>query len=378
MEKLDRVMKLLEMLDLQGWLIACVEDSDIHSAYLLGIRAHSRHFLLIDAGGNHVILATRMEASMIENATTGWSGTVKVLAPGSYKEMNERLEKLLHGKKIALNYGEKSFHGDTAFADYLRAGQLQSLHEIAPTCQFVSSKELLFNLRASKTKGEHKALEKAVKITIEVLESLPSKVKLGMSEKEVQALIHYEYMKIGEPSFETIVASGYNSADPHHNSTGKKIKKGPLLVDTGIRVDGISSDITWTYYMGGEPPEPFTRAYNALLEAKNVARQYMKAGECTRIPSIKCREKLASLDYDHETLFIHTLGHPLGYEVHDIGTRMSRTAPEDSRFPEGAIYTCEPGLYWQSKYGIRLEDDLIIHEDGPRRISEVPGDPIII
>ena len=378
MDKFTKARDLLQEEGIDGWLISCNEDGDIHSPYFLGVKSHARHFIYLDKDGNHEILAAQMEAPMIQKSLRNQDILAKVSPYMKHKDMITWLKRLVSKPKVALNFGPDSLRKATGFADYIKAGEVESLRKISPRTNFVSALELIRAMREVKSMGEINNLRENIKITIEVLEDVPNWVKVGMSEKEVQAKIHYEYLKLGEPSFDTIVAAGENSADPHHNSSVKKITSGALLIDTGIRKNQMSSDITWTYWIGGEPPEDFTKAYKVLFDSKKIANAYMKVGIETRTPGIKCREYLAAEGYNHEELFIHGLGHALGYEVHDIGNRMSWKAPKGKKFLENAIYTNEPGLYWQGVYGLRLEDDILVKKDGCEQLSHNPKDPIAI
>ncbi|MFX0098843.1 MAG: M24 family metallopeptidase [Candidatus Hodarchaeota archaeon] len=377
MNKFQRAAKLLQQEGMDAWLIICNEDSDIHSPYFLGIKSHAMHFIFIDSKGQHEILAVQMEAPMIKKTldNAGVKASVKYYSGG--KELIEMLTDLLQKPRIAVNYGENSLLSGTTYADYLKVGELESLKKIAPGTEFISAANLIFQLRSVKSSEEIKVLRENAKITIEVLEGVPDWVKVGMTEKEVEARISYEYLKVGEPAFDTIVATCENSADPHHNSSKKKIQEGALLIDTGVRSNQVRSDVTWTFWAGGKPPEDFTRAYYALYESKKVATQYMKENNPMNLPGIKCREFLQKQGYNHEKLFIHGLGHALGYEVHDIGYRMSWKSPADKLFLKNSVYTNEPGLYWPGKYGLRLEDDILVAEE-PELLTYNPPEPLII
>lgn len=96
------------------------------------------------------------------------------------------------------------------------------------------------------------------------------------------------------------------------------------------------------------------------------------------LPAIKCREAIAERGYDHEKLYNHSLGHSLGYSVHDIGPGMRASSPSGILQQEHMVVSNEPGLYWQNQWGVRLEDDLVIEKDGPRILSYIPKDPIQI
>jgi Xaa-Pro aminopeptidase len=377
MNKFDKAAGLLKQHGIDGWLISCNEGSDMHSPYFLGIKSHARHFILIDANGKHQVIAVLMEAPMVKKALDAMKAKVTVRAFNKNEEMIASLKELVAKPTIAVNYGEDSLQTGNAFADYIKAGELESLRKIAPGTRFVSAADLITGMRSVKTPGELATLREDVKMTLEIFETIPSWVKVGMTEQEVMAKLHYEFFKIGEPSFEAIVASGENTADPHHNSSSKKIAPGAFYIDAGMRRDQMSSDITWTYWIGGKPPQDFLDAYHVLYEAKKVANQHMRAGTLTSLPDQECRKYLESKGYDHKKLFIHGLGHSLGYEVHDVGPRASASAPPSAVFEENMVYSNEPGLYWQGKWGLRLEDDIIIKKGDCEQVSYNHEDPVV-
>ena len=85
-------------------------------------------------------------------------------------------------------------------------------------------------------------------------------------------------MKLGKPAFESIIANNANAADPHYNTGPKKIEPGVLLIDLGLKTTHICSDLTWTYWVGGEPPEEFIQAYQTIYDAKEECFPLMQAG----------------------------------------------------------------------------------------------------
>ena len=332
-----------------------------------------------DRDGNHVVLAVEMESPMIQRSLSNKGVKANVLAYKSSDDLKSKLKEIMGKKRIALNFGENilNFEG-TNYADYLRVVDYFSLKAISPKSEFISSAPIIYELRSVKSPTEQNDLRNTCKATIEILESIPNWVKVGMTERDIRAKIEYEYMKIGKPSFDTIVGTGTHSADPHHNTSNKKIEPGVLLIDTGLQVDEMCSDITWTFWVGQNPPEKFIDAYKALYKAKKVANQYYIDGTKNNVPAIKCRECLAELGYDHEKLFFHGLGHSLGFEAHDIGMRISHSVPDNFILKENMVYTNEPGLYWQGEWGIRLEDDVIIGKNKCDQVTEVPINPILI
>ena len=185
-------------------------------------------------------------------------------------------------------------------------------------------------------------------------------------------------MKLGSPSFPSIIATGAHSADPHHNTSDKKIKEGALLIDSGLKIDQMCSDITWTVWVGKKPSDDFLKAYSILYESKEIANKYFIDDSPANLPAIKCRDYLEEKGYDHKKLFFHGLGHSLGFEAHDIGPRVSWKVSKDFKLKENMVYTNEPGLYWKGEWGVRLEDDIIIGKDKCEKVTYNYKDPILI
>jgi Xaa-Pro aminopeptidase len=379
MNKFDKAQNILNEINGDGWLIVCVEDSDTNSRFMLGVASHARHYIYIAADGNHKILTVEMEAPMIARSLENKGIKAEVISYSSMTELTTLLSSLIKKPRIALNIGEDVLtNNGTAYADQIRAGDFFSVKKLAPHTEFISAAPIIDRLRSVKSSEELKDLRNTCKATLELLETFPEWVKVGMTENEVKAKLEYEYMKLGNPSFPAIVGTGAHSADPHHNTSMKKIEPGVLLVDTGLQIDEMCSDITWTFWVGDKPAKEFIDAYNALFESKEIAHKFFTDGTPNNVPAKKCREYLAERGYDHEKLFFHGYGHSLGFEAHDIGSRMSWKVPDNFKLKENMVYTSEPGLYWANKWGIRLEDDIIIGIDKYEKVTYNSKEPILI
>ncbi|MFX1569699.1 MAG: M24 family metallopeptidase [Promethearchaeota archaeon] len=379
MNKFEKAQQILQEINADGWLIVCNEDNDIHSRYLLGVGSHALHAIFIAADGKHKVLPVVMEANMVKHSLKNKGVDAEVIPFNTVKEFVDNLKLLTNKPIIALDIGENIFEDtSTSFADYLPVGTHLALKKIALDTEFVSAAPIIYALRSIKSTEELKDLRNVCKTTMEILETVPEFAKKGITEREIMAKLEYEYAKVGKPAFPAIVGTGKHSADPHHNTSNEKVKPGPLLIDTGLQIDDMCSDITWTYWVEGNPSEEFMEAYTALYQSKEVANNYYIDGTLSRVPALKCRESLAELGFDHENLFFHGLGHALGFEAHDVGPRVSWKAPGNTPLKENMVYTNEPGLYWIGKWGIRLEDDVIVGKDKCEQVTSNPKDPILI
>ena len=379
MNKFEKAQQILQEINGDGWLIVCDEDNDIHSRYLLGVASHALHAIYVAVDGKHKVLSVVMEANMVKNSLKNKRIDAEVIPYNTIKEFKDKLKSFVNNPKIALDFGENLFEDNTtSYADYLPVGTHQALQKMTPNTEFISAAPIIYSLRSVKSVEELKDLRNVCKATMELLEKVPDFAKKGMTEREVMAKLEYEYSKIGKPAFPAIVGTGKHSADPHHNTSNEKVKPGPLLIDTGLQIDEMCSDITWTYWVDGKPSEEFINAYTALYHSKEIANNYYVDGTSSSVPAIKCREYLAEKGYDHEKLFFHGLGHALGFEAHDVGPRLSWKTPDNIPLKENMVYTNEPGLYWIGKWGIRLEDDVIIGKEKCEQVTSNPKEPIVI
>lgn len=379
MNKFERAQELIREMNVDGWLTISKESSDVHSHFLLGVNAPSLTYIYIAANGEHQILAVEMEAPMIEHSLKNKGIKANVDSFSSLKDVIPKLKSIINKPRIALNIAEGLLTDESFFyADQLKVGDYFSIKELAPNTEFVSSAPIIFGLRSVKNQEELKDLRNVCTATLEILETIPDIFKKGMKENELKAEIEYKYMKIGKSSFPMIIGTGAHSADPHHNTSNKKIEEGVLLIDTGLKIDQMCSDITWTFWVGKKPSEDFLKAYNVLYESKEIANKYFVDNTPANLPAIKCREYLEENGYDHEKLFFHGFGHSLGFQAHDVGPRVSWKVSKDSLLKENMVYTNEPGLYWKGKWGLRLEDDIIIGKDICEKVTYNHKEPIVI
>ncbi len=378
MNLFQRAKEALAEIGADAWLIYCNERNDIHSEFMLNVILSIAHYIFIPQQGPNIVVTCGMEKPMAEKALENLGVEGDVIAYEKTADTGQILKKLIGDKTIALNFGENLLlPNSTRYADILPGGELRGLQQIAPNAKFVSAAHVIYKLRSIKSPADAKDLAEVAKINIEILEDLPNWVKIGMTENEVKQKLAVKYMEYGDLAFPAIVANNANAADPHHNGSDKKIEKGVLLIDSGMRPNRMCTDITWTYWVGGEPSQEFSDAYHTIYEAKQASFKLIKAGVDNKTPDKIIRDIFAERGYDPK-LYNHGLGHALGFVVHDVGVGMSSNSLITATLEEGMIITHEPGLYWQGKWGIRLEDDIIIKKDSIDIVTYCPRDPLII
>jgi Xaa-Pro aminopeptidase len=170
-----------------------------------------------------------------------------------------------------------------------------------------------------------------------------------------------------------IVASGPNSASPHHGATGRVIEPGdPVVVDIGGRLDGYCSDTTRTLVVG-EPPAGFPELYALLHAAQLAGCAAVRPGVPAAAVDAACRDPITAAG--HGELFLHRTGHGIGLEEHEDPYIV---AGNDELLEPGMAFSVEPGIYPRGHYGARIEDIVVCTEDGGRRLNRTSRDLRIV
>lgn len=214
------------------------------------------------------------------------------------------------------------------------------------------SKEII-NLRIEKENNEISKIKNACKITDNIFSLLIKNFKFK-TEKEIEEFIEKEAKTKGcKLAFPTIVASGKNSSMPHYQKNNSKLQKGFCVIDFGVNYKGYNSDMTRTIYIG-KPSSKDINEYYKLLDVQQEAIKQLGIG----IDYMKVHKGVKKVLGD---AFIHGLGHGLGIDVHEPISINNKNL----RLKENTVLTVEPGVYYPNKYGIRIEDDILITKKGP-------------
>ena len=234
-------------------------------------------------------------------------------------------------------------------------------------------------LRIIKDAHEIDMLRRGAQLLSPVAVDIISDVKPGMKEQELAAKIDWRIKSAGfeRCSFETIVASGPNSALPHAHPGERVLREGDLVVlDFGGVYGGYCVDLTRTVALG-EPDAEMARVYQAVLEAQRAAIAAVKPGVRAGDIDAAARETLAR--HGLAEAFGHSTGHGLGVEIHEtprIGPRREAAgdapAPPDEAIEPGMVFTIEPGAYLPGWGGVRIEDDVLVTSDGVEVLTNVP------
>ena len=217
----------------------------------------------------------------------------------------------------------------------------------------------LDNLMTVKNEWELENIQKACEIAEDAFVELLPQIKEGMTETQVAALLEYNMRKRGAQglAFETIVAFGAHAAVPHHETGDTRLNFGDeILIDFGCRVNGYCSDITRTFLFGDDGKhESFKKAYAAVLTAHNLVKEKLKSGMTSGEGDAIARNYLKEQGYGE--LFIHSLGHGLGLNVHEFPNLRPNA---ETVLVDGMVFSDEPGVYVEGEFGIRIEDTVTL------------------
>lgn len=243
------------------------------------------------------------------------------------------------------------------------------------SCELIPQNGLVETLRIVKDQHEIECISKAAAIADSAFNHMIKFIEIGMKESDVALELEFTMKKLGasDLSFTSIVASGVRSSLPHGTATEKVLNEGEFLtLDFGCVYKGYCSDMTRTIILG-EPDEKMIEVYNTVKGAQEKALEQIAPGKvCSEIDKI-ARDYIEAKGYGE--YFGHGLGHGVGCEIHEA----PRVSPKsDVVLKEGMIITDEPGIYIPDFGGVRIEDLVLVTEDGYKTLSKSPKELICI
>ncbi|MBT7903514.1 aminopeptidase P family protein [Candidatus Woesearchaeota archaeon] len=248
----------------------------------------------------------------------------------------------------------------------------------AVTCEFRDVSTALVCLRKTKTSQEIIKIKKACKITDEIMQSMFWNFKKFKTETDVEAfLVSCAISRGVELSFKPIVMAGKQGM-PHFKARNVKLCKGFLVIDFGIRVDGYCSDMTRTIYLG-TPLVKEVELYYLILNTQQKSIESVSKG----IHFLELHENAASFLGKYSNKFIHGLGHGVGIQIHEAPHVKPKKGIDPKNalgdmLEKGDIITIEPGIYAPGKYSIRIEDTILVTENGCEILTKTGKNLLII
>jgi Xaa-Pro aminopeptidase len=322
-----------------------------------------------------------------DEATSGYSGTLLVSRDRELLLTDARY--LQQAGAEALNWEVRRTAGGLAQelsplldgigrlgceARVLSHADWSALSEAVPNVQLIPVDAALTELRLLKDEEEIEALQSACDLTDACFGHLLDAIRPGATEQRIAWEIADWFRAHGaeDLAFEPIVLVGARAAMPHGRPSDAAVTDGqPLLIDFGCQVDGHRSDMTRTVFVG-EPSERQRELYAVVLEAQQAAYDALRPG----VPGIEVdRAARAIIERaGFGEAFTHGLGHGIGLETHEAPFLLHYQEPMRA----GMVFTLEPGIYLPGEIGIRIEDDVVLTQDGPRRLTSAPRELLVI
>ncbi len=277
----------------------------------------------------------------------------------SRQEVRDEFEIIVYGsyrdelKRIAAEYGIKSLGIE---GNHVTLLSFENLKKTLEGVDIVPLYGVVEDLRVIKTQEELDLLKKSQEINHRLFWEIMNFIEPGkMTERDVAIEIEYLARKLGadDVSFKPIVAGGAHSALPHAKPRDVVIAPNEvLLLDFGVFYQGYASDMTRTVWVGSKPTEDFLEIYNIVLEAQEMVEERAKVGMTNREIDAIARDYIRENGFGEH--FGHGLGHGIGLEIHEE-PYFSQKVPEYV-LKGGEVFTVEPGIYLEGKFGVRIED----------------------
>ncbi len=281
-----------------------------------------------------------------------------------YHQIN-RLFKKHSAKRIAIESDYLTVSGLIDFKANLK-GKIIADKELS---------RLITSLRTVKSDEEISKIEKAQRIAEAAFSELLGFISVGKTEREIALKLDSLMLENGAEalSFETIVLSGKNTSMPHGVPSDKKIAEGDfVLMDFGAVFDGYHSDMTRTVCVGN-PTDKQRQVYDIVLNAQNKGIEFAKAGiSGSQLDSIS-RDIITNEGYGN--CFGHSLGHGVGLEIHEFPNASPNS---DYGLLKNSVVTIEPGIYIEGEFGVRIEDFVVLKDDGCVNLTKAPKELIVL
>jgi Xaa-Pro aminopeptidase len=286
----------------------------------------------------------------------------KIILISSKNTLIENLKLIIENEKIKVCGIE---------ADDLKINEFNTLKTKIAKLIFKPTERIIINQRATKEKEEVKKIEKACQIIDQCLRTITKIIKEGTTEKEIAFRMEFFLKEKGyDLAFSPIIAFDENSAVPHYhtqNGNNKKInQKGIILIDFGVKFKDYCSDITRVFFLGKPNNEVFN-VYQKLLTTQTKTISFCQNNIESKAVDNFCRRNLKNNLPSLESYFYsHATGHGVGLEIHEY----PKISPlSQDRLLNNQIFTIEPGIYIPKRYGLRIEDTVIIENNKPQILT---------
>lgn len=354
MEKLDKLRKLLSENKIDGLLVT----SDVNRRYLTNF-----------TGSAGTVLVTRTDAllfvdfryvkqaqSQVKDFTIIELGKTSI-----FEEVANTVDRLNIAR---LGFEQKNI-----------TYYLQSQYQEKMKAEMVPVSDVVEKLRMIKTGEEIQKIKTAVEITDTAFSKILDYIRPGITEMDVSNELEFQMRKLGATSsaYDTIIASGFRGALPHGVASNKVIEKGDMVtLDFGAYYEGYRADLTRTIAVG-EPKEELKGIYTIVYDALERAIEGIKPGITGKQADAFTRDYITEKGYGKE--YGHGSGHGIGLDIHE---EIFMSPKCEQLLEPGMVLTVEPGIYIPNLGGVRIEDDIVITENGNEVITKSPKELIIL
>ncbi len=353
-------------------LYAAIEDAGLSGmafnpgpslTYLTGLHFHLMErpvVLLVKPGMDPVIILPELEQQKLRAAPYALRGFSYGENPADWDAVfSEAVQAIgFNGGKVGIEPRQ------------IRVLEYRMLRSSAPMSSFPDGGNVVAVLRAHKDAAEVEIMRKAVKIAQQALLATIPQVKIGMAESEIAAELTIQLLRHGaQPGlpFSPIVSGGLNAANPHATPSERKLQAGDMLViDWGAGADDYISDLTRTFAIGRVDPE-WKKIHQIVQEANAAGRAAAKPGAACAHVDQAARSVIDKAGYGQ--YFVTRTGHGIGMEVHEDPYIRSDNLQV---LEPGMAFTVEPGIYIPDHNGVRIEDNVVITENGAECLSDLP------
>ena len=356
MNNIEKLQKLMQQSDIADCALI---TSDINRRYFTGMKS-SAGTLLVMKNAAYLIIDFRY----IEKARAVARGCEVILQ----KELHEQINAIFEAENV---------HTCAVESDCITIAQFVSLKEKLG-CTLISDGRLskaINSLRAIKTPEEISKIKQAQKIAEAGFEHILNFIKVGRSEKEIQLELDYFMLKNGAEalSFDTIALTGSSTSMPHGVPSERKVQSGDfVLLDFGAAYDGYHSDMTRTVAVG-QISDKMREVYDIVLSAQKNALAKIRAGMTGSACDSLARTLIGLKGYGEN--FGHSLGHGVGLEIHEAPTASHKST---DILESGMVITVEPGIYIAGEFGVRIEDFVVVGENGCENLTNAPKELIVL
>jgi Xaa-Pro aminopeptidase len=321
------------------------------------------------------LITPRLEVTPARGSAAARTGAVEI---ATWEETEDPMA-LVAARLQAATRGRADEVAAVAVSDGLRAAFVLGLQRVLPNARFSLTSSVLRALRMRKDPDEVAALRAAGAAADRVVAAIAAGSLVGRTEADVAREVRERLVAEGhDVAAFSIVASGPNSASPHHGASDRVIAEGePIVLDIGGTIHGYASDTTRTLWVTGPgdvgPDEEFLRLYGVLQAAQAAATAAVRPGVACEAIDATARDAITDAGYGPR--FFHRTGHGIGLEGHEDPYVV---AGNGEALEAGMAFSIEPGIYLEGRYGARIEDIVVCAEDGADVLNLTTRDLLVV